>query len=171
MKINKKKRTVFLDRDGVINFDFGYVYKISDFKFKKNIFKAIEYINKKKYLLIIVTNQSGVGRGYYSIKDLKILHKWMKTKIREKNGIINDIFFAPYYEYSKIKFSKKDKLNRKPNIGMIKAAQKKWSIDLNKSLMIGDSLTDKKCAKKAKLKFIKVNKNSDLFKLVKKNIQ
>jgi len=171
LKINKKKRTVFLDRDGVINFDFGYVYKISDFKFKKNIFKAIEYINKKKYLLIIVTNQSGVGRGYYSIKDLKILHKWMKTKIREKNGIINDIFFAPYYEYSKIKFSKKDKLNRKPNIGMIKAAQKKWSIDLNKSLMIGDSLTDKKCAKKAKLKFIKVNKNSDLFKLVKKNIQ
>jgi len=171
LKKNKKTKAVFLDRDGVINYDLGYVYKISKFKFKKNVFKALEYINKKKYLAIIVTNQSGIGRGYYSIKDLKILHNWMKQKVRKKNGIINDIFFAPYYEFSKIKFSKKDKLNRKPNIGMIKDAQKKWSIDLKKSFMIGDSLIDKKCAKKAKLKFIKVNKNYDLLKLVSKKIK
>ena len=80
-------KAIFLDRDGVINYDYGYVHKIKNFKFKKNVFKAIKFLNKKNYLVIIITNQSGIGRGYYSKKELNILHKWMKKKVQTKWSI------------------------------------------------------------------------------------
>lgn len=170
MKKKYYNKAVFLDRDGVINYDYGYVHKIKDFKFKKKVFEAIKYLNKKNYLVIIVTNQSGIGRGYYSVKDLKILHNWMLKEIEKRNGYINDIFFSPYYKYSKKKFSLKEKMRRKPNTGMIIEAEKKWSIDLNRSFMVGDSHVDKKLALNSKLNFVKVYKNSDLLKVILKKI-
>lgn len=166
MKKKYYSKAVFFDRDGVINYDFGYVYKIKDFKFKKKVFEAIKYLNNKNYLVIIVTNQSGIGRGYYNKKDLKILHSWMTKKIKRHGGRIDDIFFAPYYRFSKKKFSIREKMRRKPNTGMILEAKNKWLIDLKKSFMLGDSWVDKKLAQNSKLKFIKIYKDSDLFKIV-----
>ena len=99
LKKKYKNKEVFLDRDGVINYDYGYVYKINDFKFKKNIFKTIRYLNKKNFLIIVVTNQSGIGRGYYEEKDVLKLHKWMKKKFCEKK--VSMIFFIHQYKYSK----------------------------------------------------------------------
>lgn len=170
----KKKfinKAVFLDRDGVINYDFGYVYKIKDFKFKKNVFKAVKFLNKKNYLVIVITNQSGIGRGYYKQKDLIILHNWMKKKFRQKGAYINDIYYSPYYEFSKNEYSYKEKMRRKPNKGMIIEAKNKWLINIKNSFMVGDRTVDKKLAFNAKLKFIKVNPNSDLFKVITKNIK
>ncbi len=172
--ILKKKfinKAVFLDRDGVINYDYGYVHKIKDFKFKKKVFEAVKFLKKMNYLVIIITNQSGIGRGYYKQKDLLVLHNWMKKKFRQKGAYINDIYYSPYYEFSKNKYSYKEKMRRKPNKGMIIEAKNKWLINIKKSFMVGNRTVDKKLALNAKLKFIKVNPNSDLFKIITKNIK
>ena len=78
--IIKKNKCVFLDRDGVINVDKGYISKISDFKIYPGVEKAINFLNKNNFLVIIVTNQSGVGRGLISLKQLKIIHNYLKKK-------------------------------------------------------------------------------------------
>ena len=170
----KKKfinKAVFLDRDGVINYDYGYVHKIKNFKFKKKVFEAVKFLNKINYLVIIITNQSGIGRGFYTKRDLMVLHNWMKKKFKQKGAYIDDIYFSPYFEHSKKKYSYKEKLRRKPNKGMIDEAKRKWLINIKDSFMIGDRTVDQKLAQKAKLKFIKVNSNSDLLKIVSKNIR
>lgn len=78
-------KCVFLDRDGVINKDFGYVHSINKFKILPGVLKAIKYLKTKKYLVIIITNQSGIGRGYYNVKQLFKLHKFLNDKLKKKN--------------------------------------------------------------------------------------
>ena len=163
-----KKPAIFLDRDGVINYDYGYVYKSSNFIWKKKVIEAIKYLNDKNYSVFIISNQSGVGRGYYSINDVEKLHYWLRDELRNKGAYIDDIFFAPFYNKSKIKFTKKDKILRKPNIGMITKANESWNIDMKNSYVIGDSSVDKNLAKNAKLKYVNVNTNSNLLSIVKK---
>ena len=164
----KKKNCVFLDRDGVINIDKGYISTISNFKMYPGIGRAINFINKKKYLVIIVTNQSGIGRGYYSIHDVEKLHYWLRDTLRKKSAHIDDIFYASFYANSKLKFTKKERLLRKPNIGMINKANKIWNIDMKNSYVVGDSIVDKNLACNAKLKYVNVNNSSDLLNIVKK---
>lgn len=163
-----RKRAVFLDRDGVLNYDYNYVYKIKDFVWKKKVIQAIKFLNDNNYLVFVISNQSGIGRGYYHYKDVEKLHKWINSELEKHSAKIDDFFYAPYYKNSKIKFSNKDKFLRKPNPGMIYLAKKKWKIDLNNSLVVGDSDADYKLAKNLKLKFIKVNNKSNLFNIVKK---
>jgi D,D-heptose 1,7-bisphosphate phosphatase len=161
-----KYPTVFLDRDGVINLNLGYVSKIKNFHFTKNIFKAIKYFNRKNYLVFIVTNQSGIGRGYYTEKKMKDLHLWMKKKFKNNLCRIDDIFYAPYYKFSN-KYSLKEHYNlRKPNIGMYNLALKKWPIDKKKLIMIGDSEIDLIFGKKINAKTIIVKENKDIFKQI-----
>lgn len=166
------KPAVFLDRDGVINEDLNYVYKKKDFKWRGGIFNFIKYLNDNGYYVFVITNQSGIGRGFYKKKDVEKLHLWAQKKLAEKGAHVDEFFMAPYYEKNK-KFSKKDYLMRKPNTGMIDLAKKKWSIKFDTSILIGDQLTDELLAKKLKIKFYKVNNliNSDIqFKKITKNI-
>lgn len=163
-----KKPAIFLDRDGVINYDYGYVYKKSNFVLKKKVVEAIKYLNNKNYFVFIVSNQSGVGRGYYSVRDVENLHNWFRNQLRNRGAYVDDVFFAPYYNKSKIKFTKKDKMLRKPNIGMITNASKKWNIDIKNSYVIGDTDNDKNLAINAKLNYVNVNDNSNLLNIVKK---
>ena len=163
-----RKSAVFLDRDGVLNYDYKYVYKIKDFVWKKNVIQAIKFLNDNNYLVFVISNQSGIGRGYYHYKDVEKLHEWINSELKKHGAKIDDFFYAPYHKDSNIKFSAKDKFLRKPNPGMVYLAKKKWKIDLNNSLIIGDANTDYKLAKKLKLKFIKVNDKSDLFNILKK---
>jgi len=164
-----KKPAIFLDRDGVINFDYGYVYKKRDFVLKKNVIKAIKYLNEKNFYVFIVSNQSGIGRGYYSIKDVEDLHKWLRNILRLEGAFIDDIFYAPYFKKSKNFFFRRGIMLRKPNTGMIELAKKKWNIDMKKSYVIGDSNIDKNLARNAKLKYLPVYNNSNLLSIVKKN--
>ena len=163
-----KKPAFFLDRDGVINYDYGYVYKKNNFIWKKKVIEAIRYLNNKNYSVFIISNQSGIGRGYYSAKDVEKLHYWLRNKLRENGAFIDDIFYAPFFNKSKLKFTKKDRKLRKPNIGMINEANKVWNIDMKKSYVIGDSSVDKNLARNAKLKYVNVNNNSNLLNIVKK---
>ena len=146
-------KCVFLDRDGVINQDKGYISKISDFKIYPGVGKAISLLNKKNYLVIIITNQSGIGRGLIKIKELKNLHNHLKKKIKNYGAKIDDIFYCPFHpKFGKGKFKKKSN-DRKPGDGMIRKAIKKWKIDTKTSFMIGDKISDKLAAKKAKIRF------------------
>ena len=153
-------KCAFLDRDGVINQDKGYISKISDFKIYPGVGKAISLLNKKNYLVIIITNQSGIGRGLIKIKELENLHNYLKKKIKKDGAKIDDIFYCPFHpEFGKGKYKKKSN-DRKPGDGMIKKAIKKWKINTKTSFMIGDKISDKQAAKKAKIKFFYKNEKN-----------
>jgi D-glycero-D-manno-heptose 1,7-bisphosphate phosphatase len=169
----KKRNCVFLDRDGVINIDKGYISKIADFKMYPGIGRSINFINKKKYLVIIITNQSGIGRGLIKIKQLSHIHDYLKKKIKKFNAKIDDIYFCPYHsEFGKGKYKKMSQ-DRKPGSGMLKKAIKKWNINLSKSFMIGDKESDKIAAENINIKFFyKKQKNlnsqvKDIFRSIK----
>lgn len=153
LKRKNFKPALFLDRDGVINKDIGYANQIKDFIWRNNIKKFVKNYNDKNFYVIVITNQSGIGRGYYSEKDMQKLHNWMVYNFREYGANIDDIYYSPYYKYSKNHKFRKDKKLRKPNIGMIELAKKKWNINMKKSIFIGDNLVDKQTAINAGLGF------------------
>ena len=168
MLLNK---TFFLDRDGVINKENGYVTNYSKFVFSKGTGKAIKYLNNLNYLVIIITNQSAIGRNYMSEHNLDTIHNKMKNYLlKNHNAKIDDIFYAPYYKYSKISFYRKNKNDRKPNNGLFLKAIKKWNIDISKSFFIGDKFSDKLAADKSKIKFY-YKKNNSLDNEIKKIIK
>ena len=153
--ISKKfiKRAAFLDRDGVINFDKGYVHKIKDFKFRPNVIKGLKFLRNNDYYIFVVTNQAGIGKGIYTERQFFNLQNYIKQKLQKKDIFFDDINFCPYHPEAKIKKYRKISQLRKPGNLMIKQIRNKWSIKLNKSFMIGDQVTDKICAKSSKLYF------------------
>ena len=163
-----KNKALFLDRDGVINKNFGYIFLAKNFIWLKNVKKAIKYTYQKKYLIIVVTNQSGVARGLHSKNDIKTLHGEINRQLKVINCKIHDFFYCPYHpKYGNKKYKKFSYL-RKPNPGMIFKAAKKWNIDLKKSLMIGDNKIDMIAAKRANLRFVK--KKYNLLREIKKHL-
>ena len=161
-----KYPAVFLDRDGVINKDLGYVSNINNFHFTKGIFEIIRHFNRNNYHVFIVTNQSGIGRGYYTERKMLKLHDWMQNEFKKNNIRIDEIFYSPYYKYSK-NYSSRFYFNlRKPNIGMFKQATKRWNIDKKKLLMIGDKEVDFEFGRKIKAKTIIVKENLNMYKQV-----
>ncbi len=163
-----KNKALFLDRDGVINKNVGYVFSMKNFIWLKNVKKAIKYAYNKNYLIIVISNQSGVARGFYTENDVKKLHKEINKQLRKINCKIHDFFYCPYHPKYGSKKYKKDSFLRKPNPGMILKAIKKWNIDKSKSIMIGDQKTDMIASKKAGLKFIR--KRYNLMREVKKKL-
>lgn len=165
-----QNKAFFLDRDGVINKENGYVLKYSQFFFLSGVKEAIRYINNKNYLVIILTNQSAVGQGFLTeLKLDKIHQKMMKELFNNTRSKINDIYFAPYFKKSKYQKYRKNSEDRKPNIGMFKKALEKWNIDIKKSFFIGDKKTDYLASKKAHIKFFYRDKGS-FYKQVRKII-
>lgn len=155
----KKKTAIFLDRDGVINYDFGYVIKFKDFKWTNKIFSTLRYINKKKDHLFIITNQSGIARKYYNIDEFLSLHTKIKKFLLKKKIFIDEVFFCPHHpKFGSKKFKKRCKC-RKPGNLLLEKAIHDWDINRKVSLMIGDKISDLKCAKKSKVKFYYKNKN------------
>ena len=143
----------FLDRDGVINHDSGYVYKKKDFRFRKGVIKGLKYLIKKKYYIFIVTNQAGIAKGIYNENDFKKLHLYLKRNLSKKNIYFNDVQYCPYHPKGKIKIYRKKSSLRKPGNQMVKNILKIWLVNKRKSFMIGDKNSDKHCAKKSKLLF------------------
>jgi D-glycero-D-manno-heptose 1,7-bisphosphate phosphatase len=148
---------IFLDRDGVINRDKGYTYKIKDFKFQHNIFKIIKKF-QKKYYIFIVTNQSGIARGYYKIKDFYKLQNYVKNYLAKRNLFINDIEFCPHHPLGKIKKFRYKCQCRKPGNLMIRKITNRWLIKKKKSLFIGNSDSDKMCAEKSNINYRSIEK-------------
>ena len=128
-------KTIFLDRDGVINKEKGYLHRIEDFIFIDGVFEACLSFKKLDYQIIIISNQSGIARGYFTLFDYEKLTKWMLNQFSKKNISILDVFFCPHGPKSKCSC-------RKPQPGMLVDAKNKYDIDLEKSWMIGDKETD-----------------------------
>ena len=161
-----QNKCFFLDRDGVINKEVGYISNFKDFIFLKDVHKTIKYLNEKRFIVIIITNQAAIGKGIINEAKLNSIHFKMIKSLYEKKAKIDDIYFAPYYKYSKKNKYRKNKYDRKPNPGMIIKAIKKWNIDISSSFFIGDKETDKIAAQKAKIKFYFKN-NKSLYKQIK----
>jgi len=160
-------KCVFFDRDGVLNKDKGYISKVRDIEIFSKVGQAIYECNKNKYLVIIITNQSGIGRGLITLKQLSEIHNYIKKKIKKNKAIINDIFYCPFHQTGGRGKYKKNSFDRKPNPGMLLKAIKKWKIDPNKSFMIGDKVSDRTAAKAAGLKFFFKSKKINLYKQIK----
>ncbi len=130
-----KQKTVFLDRDGVINKEVGYLYKTDDFEFIDGVFEACKFFQKLGYKLVVITNQSGIARGYYQEKDFHTLTQWMLAQFDNQSIDILDVFFCPHGPESTC-------MCRKPQPGMLIEARDKFDIDMANSWMIGDKEAD-----------------------------
>ncbi|MCW2387639.1 D-glycero-D-manno-heptose 1,7-bisphosphate phosphatase [Sphingobium sp. B11D3B] len=141
---------VFFDRDGVLNEDVGYLHKAEDFRWIEGARDALKLVQDHGLLSIVVTNQSGVGRGYYTLDDVAALHRWMTSDL-SKDGISITAFYAcPYHEEATVpEYRIADHPDRKPNPGMIQRAIADWKIDRGKSVMIGDKQSDMVAAQSA----------------------
>lgn len=135
-------KALFLDRDGVINQDYGYVSQKKDFDFMDGIFHLARSAIDKGYLICVITNQAGIGRGYYSVEDFQDLTDWMSGQFKKNKAEITKVYYSPYHPVHGVGEYKKDDFSRKPNPGMLLQAQKELDIDLSKSIFIGDKLTD-----------------------------
>ena len=156
---NLKKPAVFLDRDGVINYDYNYVYKLKKFKFRKGVLRGLKYLSEKNYYIFIVTNQAGIGKKIFTLDQFKKLHLSLKSLFLQKNIFINDVKYSPYHTKAKIIKFKRRSNYRKPGNLMVKKIFSEWDIELEKSFMIGDKKSDYLVAKKSKLKFFYPQKN------------
>jgi len=140
----KKKKIVFLDRDGVINKDIGYLHKIPDFEFVDGILNALKYLQDRGFEFIIVTNQSGIARNYYTVEEYKELNNWILQKLDENNIKVLDVFYCPHGPDDNCSC-------RKPKPGLFFEAFEKYDIDIEGCWMIGDSKRDIEAAMNAGL--------------------
>tara|TARA_E500000178_G_C16963697_1_gene727304 strand:+ start:575 stop:1090 length:516 start_codon:yes stop_codon:yes gene_type:complete len=147
VKSEKFNKAAFLDRDGTLNEDTGYLYKIKDFRWIKGAVNALRILKKNNFLIIVVTNQSGVSRGFYSENDIKKLHKWMNQQLLKYDLMIDDFFFA-----TDLPNNNNINSRRKPSPAMLNEAVKKYNLDKNKCFMLGDKQTDIEAAKNAQIK-------------------
>ena len=146
-----KNKCLFLDRDGVINYDLGYVYLVKEFKFREEIFRICEYAQNNFYKIIVTTNQAGIGRGYYKEDDFIRINQYMLQSFIKRNIFIDDVYFCPFHPKNGKGKYLKDSIDRKPNPGMILKAVKNYNIDIKRSIMIGDKESDRKAAYRAGL--------------------
>jgi D-glycero-D-manno-heptose 1,7-bisphosphate phosphatase len=129
------KKALFLDRDGIINIDHGYVSTIEEFEFTEAIFPLLRLFISHGYILFIVTNQSGIGRGYYGSSDFEKLTTWMLSELEKENIHIESVHHCHHAPEEKC-------FCRKPSIGMVNAILFEHEIDLNNSWLIGDKQSD-----------------------------
>jgi|TARA_R110001599_G_scaffold62616_3_gene174274 D-glycero-D-manno-heptose 1,7-bisphosphate phosphatase len=140
-------KALFLDRDGVININHGYVFRREEFDFIDGIFELALKARDAGYIIVIVTNQSGIARNYYSEKNFRELSSWLENQFWQKGIKIQQTLHCPHHP----KFSHNCTC-RKPKTGMITKAMRRFNINLKQSIMVGDSLSDMRCAQNAKIK-------------------
>jgi len=144
-----KNKALLLDRDGVINLDHGYTYKVEDFQFVEGIFELCRHAISNGYLIFVITNQAGIGRGYYSVEDFDCLTKWMSEEFAAQGILISKVYYSPFHPIHGIGKYRKDDVSRKPRPGMIHQVIKDFNVDLTRSVLIGDKYTDIQAGKNA----------------------
>ena len=142
------QRALFMDRDGVINVDKGYVYQIADCQFISAIFKLARAAKKRRYQLIIVTNQSGIARGFFSLQQYYILRDYIHCYFAKHHCVIDAEYYCPYHKNG-LGVYQQDSYDRKPQPGMLLKAAKERHLDLAHSILIGDKISDIEAGKRA----------------------
>ena len=143
------KIAVFLDRDGVINQDTGYVSCVDDFHFIDGTIEALQILKKKGYCLVVVTNQSGIARGYFTEEQFMSLTEWMDWSLADRDVDLDGIYFCPHHPTAGVGEYRQECNCRKPAPGMLLDAAKDLKIDLANSYMVGDKAGDLQAAKAA----------------------
>jgi D-glycero-D-manno-heptose 1,7-bisphosphate phosphatase len=157
-------RALFLDRDGVINEDYGYVHKTEDFHFREGIFDVCRAAQKARMKIIVVTNQAGIGRGIYDHDAFSRLSSHMFATMGEKGVYIDGLFYCPYHELEGVGQYRRSSSDRKPNAGMIVKACNVFDINPFLSIMIGDKDSDRAAAHRAGIRVYIDASRQDWFK-------
>ncbi len=151
-----KKKCIFLDRDGNINVEKDYLHKSEDFEFEAGALEAIKTFSDSDYLIIVVTNQSGIARGYYTEEDLVSLQEYMKSLIVKAGGRVDGYYYCPHHPDKGIGKYKKICSCRKPESGMFLEADNDFGIDFKNSIIVGDKISDVEAGKKLGMRSILV---------------
>lgn len=144
-------KALFLDRDGVINEDFGYVFEPAQFVFKAEIFPLIKKFRQAGYKVFVVTNQSGIAREFYSVEAFLELTQWMLTELNDMGANVDDVYYCPHHPVAGKTALTMTCRCRKPQPGMFLNAATEHQINLHESIMIGDKQGDMEAAIAAKL--------------------
>jgi len=137
-----RRPAAFLDRDGVLNVDTGYVHKPEDFIWKKGAPEAIRMLNESGYLVCVVTNQAGVARGFYTEAVVDALHEWINEQLIEHGAHVDAFYYCPHHPTAGQGNYLADCPCRKPQPGMVLKALKEWSVDCSRSFLVGDKVSD-----------------------------
>ncbi|HOP47901.1 MAG TPA: HAD family hydrolase [Desulfobacteraceae bacterium] len=151
-----KRPAVFIDRDGTINEQMGYINHINRFIILDGTAEAIRILNRSQFLAIIVSNQSGVARGYFPIELVNEVHEYMINFLKKENAFIDGIYFCPHHRGGSVKEYSIPCNCRKPDTGLISKACEHLSIDMSRSYVIGDRISDIELSYRANLKGILV---------------
>ena len=156
-----RNKAVFLDRDGTINVDKGYLYKACDFEFLPGATDALKKLQNAGYLLIVITNQSGIGRGYYTEEDFEALNEYMKSELRKHGVNLAGVYYCPHLPDAKVERYRKVCTCRKPSLGLFERAVHDFNIDLSLSYAVGDKPRDCAICLKSECRGFLINADSD----------
>jgi D-glycero-D-manno-heptose 1,7-bisphosphate phosphatase len=151
--VSAARRALFLDRDGVVNVEKNYVWRIEDFEFMPGIFGLCETARKLGFLIVVITNQAGIGRGYYTEADFQHLTEWMIGEFRARGIGIDRVYHCPYHPTAGLGEYRRESFHRKPNPGMILGARDELGLDLSESVLVGDKESDIKAGIAAGLRY------------------
>lgn len=133
---------LFLDRDGVVNVEKNYVHRVEDFEFIAGIFDLCRWATGDGMAIVVVTNQAGIARGYYTEEQYQELTRWMCERFLEQRVVINAVYHCPYHPEHGVGRYRRESFDRKPNPGMILRARDELDLDLEKSILVGDRISD-----------------------------
>ena len=152
MKPEKISRALFLDRDGVVNVEVGYLHRIEDVEFVPGIASLCRTAMSLGYRLVVVTNQAGIARGFYSEADFETLMTWMREELRRDGVEFDAVYHCPYHPEHGVGDYKREHEDRKPGTGMLLRAVREFGVSLAESVMVGDRCSDMTAANSAGLK-------------------
>ena len=136
------KRALFLDRDGVVNHEIGYLHQAKDVLWVDGIFSLCRAARSLGYTIIVVTNQSGIARGYYTQADFDALTAWMRAELEREGAAVDAVYSCPYHPEHGVGEYKREHEDRKPGPGMLRRGAREFGVDLSQSVMVGDRCSD-----------------------------
>src|SRR6201985_1357279 len=145
-------RGLFLDRDGVINHEIGYLSRAAQVVFVDGIFSLCRTASRLGYRLIVVTNQAGIARGYYSEADFEALMEFMREELRAEGVELDAVYYCPFHPEHGVGRYRQEHEDRKPGTGMLRRGAREFGVDLRESVMVGDRCSDVGAANAAGLR-------------------